>query len=282
MSMKVTVWGARGSVPTPGPEYVRYGGDTTCMSVEADDGTVVILDAGTGVRRLGVQLARTPPPRIAFLLSHAHWDHVIGFPFFKPLYRKGVELDFYGCMHAQESVRGMLEQTMQAPFFPVDLSRVGASLTFHEQCGDGCMIGGISVHRLPLSHPNGGSGFRLEYHGRSLVFFPDNEMTFDHRGGRSFAGYRDFCRDCSVLVHDAEYRPEEYAAFSRGWGHSVYTDTVRLGLEAGAERLLLWHINQDRTDTQADALLADARALVQAAGNTMQCDMAFTGMQFEV
>ena len=282
MSMKVTVWGARGSVPTPGAEYDRYGGDTTCLSLETEDGTMVILDAGTGLRRLGVGLVRQTPRRLAFLLSHAHWDHVIGFPFFKPLYRKGFQLDFYGCMHAQESVRGMLEQTMQAPFFPVDLSRVGATLTFHEQCGDRCHIDGLTVRRFPLSHPNGGCGFRIEHDGRSVVFFPDNEMTFDHKGGRSFAGYADFCRGCDLLIHDAEYRAEEYAAFSRGWGHSVFTDTVRLGLEAGAARLLLWHINQDRDDVKADALQEDARAAVRAAGSSMACDMAATGMVIEI
>lgn len=282
MSMKVTVWGARGSVPTPGPEYVRYGGDTTCMSLETEDGTLVVLDAGTGLRRFGSELIRKPARRIAFVLSHAHWDHVIGFPFFKPLYRKGFEIDFYGCAHAQASVRGMVEKTMQAPFFPVDLSRVGAALTFHERCADDCMIGDIQVQRFPMSHPNGGCGFRIERGGRSMVFFPDNEMTFDHQGGRSFAGYVNFCQGCNVLVHDAEYRAEEYAAFSRGWGHSVYTDAVRLGIEAGAERMLLWHINQDRMDDQADALQADARAVALAAGSRMTCDMAAAGMVFEV
>lgn len=282
MAMTMTVWGARGSVPTPGPEFVRYGGDTTCLSIEADDGTFIVLDAGTGARRLGTHLMRSPPRRLCFLMSHAHWDHVIGFPFFKPLFTKGYEIDFYGCMHAQESVRGMLEQTMQAPFFPVDLGRVGASLTFHELCGDGCTVGGVTVRRLPLSHPNGGCGFRLEYGGRAVAFFPDNEITFDHRGGRSFDGYRDFCQGCDVLVHDAEYLPEEYAAQTRGWGHSVFVDTVRLGLAAGVGRLVLWHLNQDRTDDQADALQDAARAVVRAAGSAMPCDLAFTGMRIEV
>jgi ribonuclease BN (tRNA processing enzyme) len=140
----------------------------------------------------------------------------------------------------------------------------------------------VAVQRYPLSHPNGGCGFRIEQGGRSLAFFPDNEFTFNHQGGRAFSGYVDFCRGCNVLVHDAEYRPEEYAAFSRGWGHSVYKDTVRLGVEAGVDRLLMWHTNQDRTDEQADALLADARRETEAAGSRMVCEMAAAGMQIEV
>ncbi|MBN2452477.1 MAG: MBL fold metallo-hydrolase [Lentisphaeria bacterium] len=243
---------------------------------------MIILDAGTGVRRLGIDLMRRGPAAVSFLLSHAHWDHVIGFPFFRPLYRKGFRLDFYGNTHAQASVRKMLHQTMQAPFFPVDLSRVAADLIFHETCGDCCMVAGIEVKRFPLSHPNGGCGFRLECNGRSLAFFPDNEMTFDHKGGRSFGAYVEFCRGTDVLIHDAEYLPAEYAAFSRGWGHSVYSDTVRLGMEAGAERLILWHINQDRTDEQADEILHCSRQLIAESGSTMVCDMAYTGMTFRV
>lgn len=280
--MKAKVWGARGSVPVSGPEYMRYGGDTTCLSVESDAGDLIVMDAGTGVRRLGAELLAQPPRRVAFLLSHAHWDHVIGFPFFKPLYFPNFKLDFYGNTHAQASVRAMLSHTMMAPFFPVDLGRVAADLTFHEGCGDMCRIGSIEVHRFPLSHPNGGCGFRLEENGRALVFFPDNEFTFDHKGGRMFEAYVEFCRGANVLIHDAEYLPGEYKAFSRGWGHSIYADTVRLGLEAGVDRLVLWHLNQDRSDDAVDAMLESARALVAESGSPMVCDMAYGGMTFEV
>lgn len=280
--MKVKVWGARGSVPVSGPEYARYGGATTCLSVEADDGSIIVMDAGTGIRRLGTELMAGPPRRLSILLSHAHWDHVIGFPFFKPIYRPDYRLDFYGNAHAQASVRAMLQQTMQAPFFPVDLSRVAAELAFHESCGDVCMVGDVLVRRFPLSHPNGGCGFRLEEGGRSLVFFPDNEMTFDHKGGRTFDAYAEFCRGADVLIHDAEYLPEEYEALTRGWGHSIYRDTVRLGLASDVDRLVLWHLNQDRGDECADEILESARQIVAEADSPMTCDMAFTGMTFEL
>jgi len=280
--MELKVWGARGSIPVSGPEYVRYGGDTTCAELRTDDGRMVILDAGSGLRPLGIRVLEDGLEDIHFLLTHAHWDHLMGFPFFKPLYRKGVRIHFHGCTYAQESVRTFLAATMRPPFFPVNLDDVQATLVFDEECGLDFPLLGMTCRSILLNHPNMGYGFRLTEGDRSVAFFPDNELSFAHPEGGSFEDYREFVRGVDLLVHDAEYTPEEYEAFSRGWGHSIYRDTVRLAAEAEVDRLLLWHLNQERTDDQADGLLEAARARATELGSDVECLMASTGLELTV
>jgi len=280
--MKLHVWGARGSIPVSGPDYLRHGGDTTCVELRSSAGDVVVLDAGTGVRGLGAKLQAEGQREIHFLLSHSHWDHLLGFPFFRPLYEEGVTLRFHGCTYAQESLRTVLRETMRPPFFPVNLDDVQATLVFDEECSSSFDIGSIHCESILLSHPNYGYGFRLSEGGRSFGFFPDNEPLFPHDKGRSFDEYAEFLRDVDLLLHDAEYLPEEYEAFSKGWGHSVYSDTVRLALAARAKRLLLWHLNQERTDDGVDALLEKARAVVTSEGGTLECLMPRPGLELTV
>ncbi|MFH1021953.1 MAG: MBL fold metallo-hydrolase [Planctomycetota bacterium] len=280
--MRITVWGARGSVPVSGRNFVRHGGDTTCVEVRTRTGEVVILDAGTGLRNLGNLLLAEDFRHIHFLLTHAHWDHLLGFPFFKPLFRKGVTLHFHGCMFAQRSIKAILRQTMKPPFFPVSLRDVGAKLVFDGVCRRNMTVGGMCVQSLLLNHPNMGFGFRLTEGKRSLAFFPDNELTFAHPDGKSFAEYARFVRGTDVLIHDAEYTPAEYARYSRGWGHSIYLDTVRLGVDAGVGRLVLWHLNQEHSDAALDAMERRARAFARHLGSRLRPEMARTGMVMDV
>lgn len=282
MAMKVTVWGARGSIPVSGPQYIRYGGDTTCVEIETAAGDMIILDAGSGIRALGNKALAEKRTNFYFLMTHSHWDHLLGFPFFKPLYRPDCTLNFFGCTFAQESIRTILKETMRPPFFPVDLHDAGASLLFHTRCELEFEMAGVVCRSFPLSHPNQGYGFLLEENGRKVAFFPDNEPGFEHYGGKPREAYVEFFRDADLLIHDAEYLPEEYELFSRGWGHSVYTETVRMGLDANVRRLVMWHLNQDRTDAQADAMLENARRMVQREGANMGCDLAYTGMSIEI
>jgi phosphoribosyl 1,2-cyclic phosphodiesterase len=280
--MKITIWGARGSVPVSGPEYLRYGGDTTCVEVRTERGEVIILDAGTGIRPLGNRIlkeAKTPRDLHLFL-THAHWDHVMGFPFFRPLYRKEFALHFHGCSSAQDSIRSFIEETMRPPFFPVSLSDVGANLHFAVDCTNVHEIGEVRVRSFPMNHPNEGFGFRIEERGRSLVFLPDNELNFAHAGGKTFEEYAAFASGADVLIHDAEYRPEEYERRTRGWGHSVFLDTVRLAVKAGVPKLLLWHLNQDRSDDDVDAMTEEARRAARAAGANLSVDSASAGLTF--
>jgi hypothetical protein len=170
---------------------------------------------------------------------------------------------------------------MRAPFFPVDLDDVAAELRFDDQCLEGFDFAGLACRSIPLSHPNNGYGFRLAEGGRSVGLFPDNELSYFHRGGRPAVAYRDFVSGVDLLLHDGEYLAEEYPAF-RGWGHSAFPDTVDLALDARVGRLLLWHLNQDRDDAGVDALAAAARARVAAAGSTVACEVARTGLVLDV
>ena len=280
--MDFTIWGARGSIPVSGEVYLRYGGDTTCASIETKAGEIIILDAGTGIRRLGNRLLKEGRKDIHLLLTHAHWDHIMGFPFFKPLYRSGTTIRVHGCTFAQQSIRRFLKEIMQPPFFPVDLANVSANVVFDDECPLEIAMGGVSGRSILLNHPNQGFGFRLSEGDRSIAFFPDNELTHPHPGGKAMDEYARFLEGVDFLVHDAEYLPEEYERYSRGWGHSVHLDTVRFALKASAGHLLLWHINQERTDEQVDKMLADARKVVEEAGSPMTCDIARTGYKITI
>lgn len=278
--MRLTVWGARGSIPVSGAQYDRYGGDTTCVEVEADDGTILILDAGTGMRRLGNRYITERPECREFhlLLTHAHWDHLMGFGFFKPIYHKGYTLNLHGCLYARQSIRAILARAMSPPFFPVDLSEIPATICSEDTaCPEEFRIGPFRCRSLPISHPNNGYGFRVWEGNRSFAFFPDNELSFAHPGARSYDDTVNFVRGAELLIHDAEYLPSEYEKFSKGFGHSRYTDTVRLAADAGVGSLMLWHLNQDRDDAGVDALVADSRSLLKARGSAMPCRAGQTG-----
>lgn len=280
--MKLTVWGARGSIPVSGAEYNRYGGDTTCACLETRAGETVILDAGTGLRPLGNKLLKEGQKDFHFVLSHAHWDHLLGFPFFKPLYRKGVTIKVHGCTYAQQSIRNFLGSVMQPPFFPVTLDDVHAELVFDDECTPQFEFGSLYCESIPLSHPNNGYGFRITEGTKSVAFFPDNEFTYAHPGGKTFDDYATFVHGVDVLIHDAEYLPDEYQRFSRGFGHSVYSDTVRLGVAAEVKSLVLWHLNQDRSDDGVNALASLAEQEAEEAGRKGLCTMARTGLVIEI
>jgi len=281
--MKFTVYGSRGSIPCSGADVVRYGGETTCATVEGRDGSLVILDLGTGARLLGNELvaAAAPPTTLHVLLTHAHWDHLMGFPFFMPLYQRRYHLYFHGWCDAQRSVRSLFEEAMKPPFFPVDLQNVAAELEFNETPQQDFAIGSLDVRRFPLCHPNGGCGFSLAEDGRRLCFFPDDEFMFAHPGCRPYDELVDFCRGADILVHDAEYHRDEYERHTRGFGHTVLDDAVRLGLDAGVGHLLLWHHKPERTDAQVDAMVDAARRQVAEAGSSMTCSAAAGGMVLE-
>ena len=268
--MIVKVWGSRGSIPVSGKEYLKYGGDTTCVEIRTSSGDVIVIDAGTGIRRLGTYLADGNDYNLNFIFTHAHWDHLMGFPFFKPLFFKKFHIRMHRCPYHSKFVENILSKVMAPPYFPVKYSEVTAQMTYPDACPMEFEIGSVTVAPIALSHPNGGSGYKFIEDGKTFVFLTDNELGYVHPGGLEFKDYLDFCNNADLLIHDAEYTPEEYETFI-DWGHSVYTDALDLALKAGVKKLGLFHLNQERTDRQMDDIVQDCRNRIAARGSALEC-----------
>jgi phosphoribosyl 1,2-cyclic phosphodiesterase len=269
--MYIRCWGSRGSIPVSGAEFLRYGGDTTCMEIRSNAGDILVIDSGSGIRRLGEKLASENAQKISLVFTHAHADHVSGFPFFVPLYLKGVTIDIYGRAFVQSSFHDILRGIMRDPYCPVDIDdkeKVLSTVTFKDIDGAPFRIGSMAITSIPLSHPNGGLGYRIEEDGKTFVFLTDNELDYIHPGGRSPVDYAAFARDADLLFHDAEYTEKDY---SWAWGHSVFGSAVRLGMDAGVKRFGLFHVNQKRTDSEMDEIVAKARSIATTGGSSMEC-----------
>jgi phosphoribosyl 1,2-cyclic phosphodiesterase len=275
--VQITCWGARGSIPISGKEYLKYGGDTTCIEIRTKDDDVIIIDAGTGMRKLGNKLLASNKRTLHLLFTHAHWDHLMGFPFFKPIYMKGTKISMYGCPYAQSSVKDILSKSMIAPYFPVDFGQLQAEITTQGVCEQTFDIGSIRVNPIQLNHPNQGMGYRFTEDGKTFVFLTDNELTHRHAGGEDYEGYVRFSAGADLLIHDSEYTEKQYA-MTKGWGHSVYTDALRLALDARVGQFGLFHHNQERTDEELDGMVADCNSAVKNSNKTLSCFAARPGM----
>jgi len=278
--MFIRCWGSRGSIPVSGAEYIRYGGDTTCLEIRTAGDEIIVVDAGTGIRRLGNRLVQENRLQCHVIFTHAHWDHVMGFPFFKPVFIPGAELRMHKCPFQSRFVETILNKVMSPPTFPVRFRDLKAHFTYEDACPTEFMIDSVAITPVPLSHPNSGAGYKFVEDGRTFVFLTDNELGFVHPHGLDFEGYRDFCRGADLLIHDAEYTPEEYLT-TREWGHSVYPDVVDLAMAAGVRRLGLFHLNQDRSDDDMDRMVENCRRRIAVKGGGVECfgvgaDMTFT------
>lgn len=262
-AIEVRFWGVRGSIATPGPATVRYGGNTPCLEVRAA-GRLIILDCGTGLRLLGSALLATRKPVEAdIFLSHMHWDHIQGFPFFTPAFIAGNTFRVRGQSKGDRSVRAVLEGQMTDPNFPVPLSVMGSDLSFHElRSGEDVACGEATVRPVSLQHPGGCIGMRVEHAGRSFVYATDTEH--DPHSGEVDAVLVELARDADVLVYDAMYTEQEYRAGKIGWGHSTYSEAIRVAAAANVKCLYLFHHDPIHDDDYLDARLEECRAV--AAG----------------
>jgi phosphoribosyl 1,2-cyclic phosphodiesterase len=248
--MKIRFWGTRGSIAVPGRDTTLYGGNTTCLEVRFESGQTVIIDAGTGIRRLGDALRnRSGVDLAALLITHVHWDHIIGFPFFATVLEPGTELLVDGHPNAVMGLRHTLDNPMGGGYFPVDIEDLKIRIKQVNRIAERPLeLNGASVESIPLRHPQGGLGFRLREADRSLAFITDNELADEE----AIEDYVSFCAGVDVLIHDAQYAPEEMPAH-REWGHSDYEAAMELARRAEVGRLVLFHHDPGRTDAEIKA-----------------------------
>ena len=285
MTYRVTFWGTRGSIPTPGPQTARYGGNTPCVAVEGAGGHLVILDAGTGIRALGLQLVekQNGALRAEILLTHAHWDHIQGLPYFKPFFAAGNAVRIWGSRQGTASLEAILRQQMDPAVFPVPLDALSASLTVQEIGAGEFTMGEFRVRAMKLRHPGTTLGYRLTpvAGGASLAYVTDNELG---PGGHYplpaswRADFIAFLKGVDVLVHDAMYTPAQLETH-RGWGHSTYDEAVALAAEADVRRLVLFHHEPEHADAVMDELVAAAQKTARSRGLTLEVLAAQEGMQ---
>lgn len=287
MPYRVTVWGARGSIATPGAATARYGGNTPCLSVETVDGAqgrLVVLDAGTGIRALGKRLIGTgeDPVTADLLVTHTHWDHIQGLPFFAPLFGAGNRVRIVGPPQGDVSLERILRDQMNPVVFPVPLDELAAELTVEHVEPGRFDIDGFRVEAFRLRHPGMTLGYRLTPTGggASMAYVTDNELG---PGGDYAveAGWReklvDFLAGADVLIHDAMYSAAELDQHS-GWGHSSHLESVALASEAGVQQLVLFHHRPEHDDTDMDALLAEAQAAAADLGGALDVIAATEGL----
>ncbi|MBU4318922.1 MAG: MBL fold metallo-hydrolase [Proteobacteria bacterium] len=279
--MIIKCWGSRGSIPVSGREYDHFGGDTTCLEIRTKNDEIIILDAGTGIRRLGKQLIAEKRFQYHLIFTHAHWDHILGFPFFKPIYLKQAQLIIHQCPFEDDFVKKMISKTISPPNFPLRYQDISASIQYKEGCPDPFTIGSVRIIPIELSHPNGGKGYKFIEDGKTFVFLTDNELGYVHPGGLPREDYLDYIQDADLLFHDAEYTPEEYKVY-REFGHSSFTDVLDLALDAGVKKLGLFHLNQDRSDQDMNRMIKTCRKIIADRGSNLECFAAGTDMTFDL
>lgn len=263
MSVSVRFWGVRGSIACPEPSHTHFGGNTSCVEFRVDKERI-ILDSGTGIRRLGLALLRKKVARATLLLSHTHWDHIDGFPFFAPLYDKSFQL-LVKAGHLSQlegGLQSVIDKQMSNPYFPVPIQALSATLTIEDfKSGESFSpLPGVVVRTLPLPHPGGATAYRLEAQGRSLCYITDTE----HVPGRPYHELIRFLENADLVVYDSTYTDEEFTG-KRGWGHSTWQEGIRLCQWAGVERLALFHHDPAHDDDCMRKIDRKARRLWKKA-----------------
>jgi len=256
--MQIRFWGVRGSTPTPEPRNARYGGNTSCLEVRLANGTLIILDCGSGMRGLGKSLQNEfgkKAIQASLFLTHFHWDHIQGIPFFQPLYQRGNQFMFHSVLRTGSDLKDAIEGQMANPYFPVNMSVMAAQRHFSNLDGTPVSLQGATLRSASLNHPQGCVGYRIDADGGAFVLATDNEPGSPVHD----KALRDLARDADVLVYDAQYTPEQLAGEKKGWGHSSWLEGVRIAKECNVKNLILFHHDPDSDDAFVDGLVMSAR-----------------------
>jgi phosphoribosyl 1,2-cyclic phosphodiesterase len=281
----VKFWGVRGSIPSPGPATVRFGGNTPCVSMEGvnvTDGVdrTAVLDAGTGIRALGAELIHKQT-EIILLLTHTHWDHIQGFPFFAPLYQPGREI-YLSRTERNRGLFWLLLEQMDGVRFPLTKEEIRSELnSYSQRFIQEQEMRGYGVQRIRANHSGVTCGFRVQMRNAVVVYIPDNELFPPYPPRTSFDEMVAFCRDADVLIHDAQYL-ECDMPHKRGWGHSVVSEVRELALAARAEHLVLFHHDPDRSDDELDAIQEESRRWFEARDAPIRCTAAYEGLELRL
>jgi phosphoribosyl 1,2-cyclic phosphodiesterase len=281
--MEITFWGTRGSIAAPGPDTLMYGGNTTCVEVTLSSGRTVILDAGTGIRKLGDALIkRKPDLHFHLLMTHIHWDHLMGFPFFGPVFRENSHLVIDGYPRGIEGLKRIFSSNFIDGTWPIRFEDLKARIEATHELRKGRMhLDNTIIESHKLQHPQGGMGFKFSEGAGTFVFLTDNELTDRPWQGTSPQDFVNFCRGADLLVHDCQYRTEE-AEMRRGWGHSDVASVAHLAMKAEVGRLVLFHHDPWRTDTEVSAMVESCRKILAEAGSACQVDGAREGITLHV
>jgi phosphoribosyl 1,2-cyclic phosphodiesterase len=280
--VRLTIWGCRGSVPTPGSDTVRYGGNTSCVEVSLDDGSVLVLDAGTGIRPLGLELRDRGTRHVKLLLTHLHLDHLEGLRFFAPLWDERVTMDIWGPRSPVQSLRERVARAFSPPLFPVDLGNVPARVTFHDVPRQRWTLDGASLAADLVLHPGPTVGFRIETATSSFAYLPDHEPALAGpiaKRSTSWISGASLAENVDMLFHDAQYFEDEYED-RIGWGHSSVADAVAFTRAVGARRLLLFHHEPSHSDGSLERLEDRAQSL--AGRDDVRPTLAREGMVIEL
>ena len=287
--MYIKFWGTRGSIPVPGKNTLKYGGNTPCVEIRSDDNKIIILDAGSGIRELGIDLAQKSNVEedLNILISHYHWDHIQGIPFFLPLYEKNRKIIFHGLNTNGERISDILGKQMNYNYFPITIDEVNADVVYEKiEFNSIYKINGISIKTFKANHSTPTLAFKITAGESCFVYMTDNELNFDNQGEVDSIkelnkDIVDFCHGCDYLIHDTMY-DETQLLNKRGWGHSSNILLANFSILAKVKNLILFHYNPDYTDEKIENMLSETKDFFKNGNYQIGCIAAKEGLEIKL
>ena len=277
-NIQVEFWGVRGSVPSPGPTTIRYGGNTSCVSITADN-KILILDAGTGIRNLGSAIISKPDLEIFVIVTHSHWDHIQGFPFFTPIYQPNRPVHMFPTLHKKNVVLASLIDQMDGAHFPITPDQVPSNFNFvTENPLEFLESNGFHLEMVPMNHPGKAFGYKITIEDKIICYFTDNEIDPPYEKSIELNELTNQCRNADILIHDAQYT-EDDMPLKHGWGHSLISQVTELGKSAEVKNLVYYHHDPERTDDLLDKELEKAAKTLKENGSSVQPYFAYEGLK---
>ncbi|MDP6133305.1 MAG: MBL fold metallo-hydrolase [Candidatus Marinimicrobia bacterium] len=280
-NIHVDFWGVRGSVPSPGPTTARYGGNTSCVSITVDN-KILILDAGTGIRNLGGAIIGQPELEIFVVVTHSHWDHIQGFPFFTPIYQPDRPVHMFPTLHKKNVVLSSLIDQMDGAHFPITPDQVPSNFNFvTENPLEFLESNGFHMELVPMNHPGKAFGYKIKIDDKIICYFTDNEIDPPYEKSIELDVLTEKCRNADILIHDAQYI-EADMPLKHGWGHSLISQVTKLGESAEVKNLVYYHHDPERSDDDIDAELEIASKTLKENGSSVRPYFAYEGLKLSI